>query len=83
MADGPTLERGHKEVEAEMVAYLLRNIHGTATEQELAESRGYIQTWLHRTSDDKMLDASVGRVMKAVNDILKAGALVEAEAEAA
>lgn len=83
MADGPKLERGHREVEAEMVAYLLRNIHGTATDQELAESRGYIQNWLARTSDDKMLDASVGRVMKAVNEILKAGSLVESEVEVA
>ena len=56
-------------VEAESVAYIVGSIIGVS-ENELSNSRGYIQNWL---SDNKLTDKTTNRIFKVANDIIKYG----------
>ena len=63
------IEKHIKEVEAESVAYIVGSIIGVS-ENELSNSRGYIQNWL---SNNKLTDKTTNRIFKVANDIIKYG----------
>lgn len=63
------IEKHTKEVEAESVAYIVGSIIGVS-ENELSNSRGYIQNWL---SNNKLTDKTTNRIFKVANDIIKYG----------
>jgi hypothetical protein len=67
--DNKVLARNIKEVQAEMVAYLVMSMLGVTDEEVLSESRGYIQHWL---SNDKVEPSETKQVMRAVDKILEA-----------
>jgi len=67
--DNNVLSRNIKEVQAEMVAYLVMSMLGVTDEEVLSESRGYIQNWL---KDDKVEPSETKQVMRAVDKILEA-----------
>lgn len=68
LIDSQQIDRGSREVEAELTAYLVSTSIGTT--DGLEYSRGYLQHWLKQTSEDKVRFPAVFR---AVDDILKAG----------
>jgi len=65
-------ECGFIRAPAESVAYLCCTLLGL---DNVAESRGYIQTWL---GNDDIPETSARRIFKVTNDILKAGQEVRA-----
>jgi antirestriction protein ArdC len=67
--DNNVLSRNIKEVQAEMVAYLVMSMLGVTDEEVLSESRGYIQNWL---KDGKVEPSETKQVMRAVDKILEA-----------
>lgn len=67
--------RGLMEFEAEATAYLTVNELGVPDEADLAESRAYIQHWLH--GSEVPGDREIKRVFSATTKILEAGRLGE------
>ena len=67
--DNNVLERNIKEVQAEMVAFLVMSMLGVTNEEVMSESRGYIQHWL---KDGKVEPSETKAVMRAVDKILEA-----------
>lgn len=63
-------ERGIAEVEAEAVAMIVCDALGWGG---AAESRGYIQAWLSRSSADEIGEREAGRIFSTAEAILKAG----------
>ncbi len=63
------IEKEIKEVEAETVAYIVGSLIGLS-EQELSDSRGYIQNWL---GNNKISDKTCKRIFKVADAIIKAG----------
>lgn len=71
--DSELTPRNLREVEAEAVALLCCE----ALDLEGAEfCRGYIQSWLKRGSDNAIPEKSAQKILKAADQILKAGAVV-------
>ncbi len=70
MNDSLSLTPDVKEVEAELTAYILGNVLGTADEQTNIYSRGYIQAWLRSNTTEKV---RYSKVFSVVDKILKAG----------
>lgn len=66
--DNNVLERNIKEVQAEMVAFLVMSMLGVTDEEVMSESRGYIQHWL---SNSKIEPSETKQVMRAVDKILE------------
>lgn len=66
--DNKVLERNIKEVQAEMVAFLVMSMLGVTDEEVMSESRGYIQHWL---KNDKVEPSETKQVMRAVDKILE------------
>ena len=66
--DNQVPEQNIKEVQAEMVAFLVMSMLGVTDEEVLAESRGYIQHWL---SNSKIEPSETKQVMRAVDKILE------------
>jgi Zn-dependent peptidase ImmA (M78 family) len=66
--DNKVLSRNIKEVQAEMVAFLVMSMLGVTDEEVLSESRGYIQNWL---KDGKIEPSETKQVMRAVDKILE------------
>ena len=58
-----------KELEAETVAYIVGSVIG-ATEEQLSNSRGYVQGWFR---ENKIPDDNANRIMKVADKILKLG----------
>lgn len=79
MNDSLSLTADVKEVEAELTAYILGNVLGTADEQTNTYSRGYIQAWL-RSNTAELVRYS--KVFSAVDKVLKAGRQDVAQAAA-
>jgi hypothetical protein len=63
--------RGLKEFQAETTAYLLMNELEMTEHMDMAESRSYVQHWLHGL--ERPDDASIKQVLTATDKILKAG----------
>ena len=67
--DNIILERDIKEVQAELVAYLVISMLGVTDEEVMAESRGYIQAWLGL---NQIGSSEIKQVMRASDRILEA-----------
>ena len=70
MVCGSDLAKDLKEAEAESTAFLCCAALGLPG---LAESRGYVQSWLSSTVSREQFKKSAGRVFSAADKILKAG----------
>ena len=63
------IPRDLKEVEAETVAYIIGSLTDV-NDNELSNSRGYIQSWL---GENKLSEATAKRIFKVADEILKVG----------
>jgi Zn-dependent peptidase ImmA (M78 family) len=66
--DNQVLSRNIKEVQAEMVAFLVMSMLGVTDEEVMSESRGYIQNWL---KDGKVEPSETKAVIRATEKILE------------
>lgn len=70
MIDSNILDKGIKEAEAELTAYICSVMLGETDDVKLSYSRGYVQHWLK--DKDKFKKVNITRVSNAVDIIMKA-----------
>lgn len=65
--EGSTLPRGHKEVEAESVAFIVADVHGMPTDDY---SFAYVAGWVGNDDHEKVIAKTAQRVAKTAKEII-------------